>query len=309
MPLYPTSFFLPPASVPFLIEDKYVRGGFMTVPNAAARDAMHVALRKKYMIVITQDDGLMWTIGASTSVWLPVNLAYNVKFGEEFTIDNDGNVILANAASATPGQVLTVTAEGKTVWATAPGASAGTLPDESTGTDGSVLTIVGGVWAAATPAPPVPLPEASSGDEGDILKIVNGVWETAENPIYAPLRTTHNQVAPAIAAAAQYDFVVPMGKTCFVLELSVSHVNLRVEAHSTAARNDTNPYTFISSTGRLTDDGSTVMVDLTVIYGRRYAIVSNADATLSNNIYWRIKNVGSVSVTPTVNMKYLTIEF
>lgn len=55
MPLSPSSYFVPPSAIPFLVEDKYVRGGFRIVATIAERDAIHVAARKVGMRVLVAD--------------------------------------------------------------------------------------------------------------------------------------------------------------------------------------------------------------------------------------------------------------
>lgn len=55
MPLSPSSFFIPPAGVPFVLEDKYLRGGYRVVATNAERDAIAISARKQGMRVLVAD--------------------------------------------------------------------------------------------------------------------------------------------------------------------------------------------------------------------------------------------------------------
>lgn len=89
MPLYASAFFLPTSvSIPYLIEDVYIRGGFRTVTAIADRDAIKPASRKKGMMVYVQEDEtLYWIPGPSTAgsaAWKPWDATKYVNF----TLDN-----------------------------------------------------------------------------------------------------------------------------------------------------------------------------------------------------------------------------
>lgn len=250
MPLYPNSFFLMNASLPFVVEDISVRGGFVTVTNAAARDALKSGVRKIGMLVYTQDDGNMWTIETVGGPFVPANLAKHIALGNALTIEETSGVLnLAGIDTAVAGQVLTVNSEGNLEWTT---------------------------------------PAAG----------------------FKPTRGSANYTAPSSVAALGgiHDFTITMGKTVMLLTTTLSHVDLRLEAHSTAARNDSNPYKFISATGRLSDDGTSVLEDQSIQYNRRYAFLANLSETPTTSIYWRIVNQGSTAVTPVLNINYLVLE-
>lgn len=202
MPIYATTFFLPAsAGVPFLMEDIYFRGGYRTVTDEAARDAINMASRKPGMKVYVQSTGKTYTVQTGAlGTWVEV---------EE-----------------------------------------------------------GGAKRASfqyTPGSPVP----------------NG---------------------------QNADFILTAGKTLIVLQLTVSHPGLTVEAHSTPTRADTSPYTFISYTGHLSDDGSSKMDDESLEFNRRYAIVSNLEAEPGDTTYWRVTNNSGGSITPVVDIVYIPIE-
>lgn len=199
MPLTPTSFFLPASdAIPYLMEDKYLRGGYRSVVDNAARDAIHPAARKPGMQVYVAATGKTWT------------------FGQDNT------------------------------------------------------------W------------EESKGSQ------------SREFFQFAP--------SSPVAAGASVDFVVPSGKTALILKLVSSAVDITIEAHSTPARNDANPYTFVAFAGHLQDDGSSKLDDGTTQFNRRYAVVSNLESEPGTDTFWRLINNRSVSETPTIDIFFLTVE-
>ena len=201
MPLYPSSFFVPAsASIPFLLEDKYMRGGWHCVADEAERDAIGTGARKLGMRVYVADTGETWTLeNSDINTWVQV-------------------------------------------------------PDSAT------------------------------------------------------RATLQHTPVSAIAVSGTSDFTLATGKSAFVLKCESTHADLTIECHATPSRNDSNPYKFVSYAGHLIDDGSSVLEDATTQYNRRFAIISNLEATPGINSYWRITNDGSGSVTPTISITYLTLE-
>jgi hypothetical protein len=98
-----------------------------------------------------------------------------------------------------------------------------------------------------------------------------------------------------------------MSKTVVIHALSVD-IACQVQAFETAARLDSNPYTFIATPDHLSDDGSTLMSDGTILRGRRYSILSNMDATPTNDQYFTISNLGTVPIDVTLTIDFLPIE-
>ena len=202
MPLYFTSFMLPAsAAIPYLMEDKYIRGGYRSVATVADRDAIVTGQRKAGMRVYCADTQKVYTLN--------------------------------------PGAL--------TVW----------------------------------------------------VEVVSG----------KPVRETLSFTAGApIAANGTLDFTLATGKTAIIQLLTASHASLKIEGFSTAARNDGNPYTFVSYAGHLSDDGSSKLQDNSLSYGRRYAIMANLEEPAVSTTYWRITNTGASAVTPTITVISLPLE-
>lgn len=112
----------------------------------------------------------------------------------------------------------------------------------------------------------------------------------------------------ALATDQWDDFSLPLGKTTTLLRLQVDHPCM-VEAYGTSMRDESNPYKFVASAEHLSDDGSTKLSDGSVIYGRRYAILSNMEQPASANIYFRIYNQGADTENGiTMTVDFLTLE-
>lgn len=200
MPLYMTSFLLPASpGVPYLLEDKFVRGGYRCVATLVERNAIRTTERKAGMRVFVAEDMKTYTVN--------------------------------------PG-ALTTWVEVKT----------------------------------------------------------------------SPERQATEYVGASLANNAQVDFTLPTGKSAMILNLLTSAVGIEVQCHSTAARNDSNPYTFLSYAGHLADDGSSKLDNDTVEYNRRYSMVCNLEPTPTSDTYWRIINKSGASLAPTVSITYLTVE-
>ena len=112
-----------------------------------------------------------------------------------------------------------------------------------------------------------------------------------------------------IAVNGVASFTLDMGHTCMILGLSVDKPCL-VNAYSVASMSDTNPYTFIATPDHLSDDGSTLMSDGTVLRGRRFITLSNLDPVLSSNQYFTITNLDTANdlINVSITIDYLPIE-
>ena len=116
---------------------------------------------------------------------------------------------------------------------------------------------------------------------------------------------THTETA--ITPALPRDFSIPMTKTVIIHLLSVS-VPCQVMAFETAARADTNPFTFIATSDHLYDDGTMLMSDGTILRGRRYTILANMDNPPTIDQYFRIVNTGTTNIDVTLTIDFLPIE-
>ena len=104
-----------------------------------------------------------------------------------------------------------------------------------------------------------------------------------------------------VPLASSIDFEIDIGSAVVVYALTVSRP-CRVEVFNSATRNERNPYTFVATAEHLTDDGSTLMSDGSVIQSRQYSIFANLDNT--GKAYFRITNIDNVTTPVTVEFTY-----
>jgi len=70
MPYQFTSFLIPKnANTFFLLEDRYVKGGFQVRSDVADRDAIPPGNRKPGMLVWTQAEGKLWQLAGDSATW------------------------------------------------------------------------------------------------------------------------------------------------------------------------------------------------------------------------------------------------
>lgn len=343
MPLYPTSFFLPPAGVPFILEDKYMRGGYRVLATLAERDAIAVAARKAGMIVRVTEDNTLYELvgGTGNAFWQPIDLMKYIKLGAPLILGGDGSITLDlgssfnltdgkleinvtdllgptlkdffSATSADDGKVLSY--DGATGTFILKTVSSGTSGPSYSAAD--PITIngqneIGINFTNLFSTSLVTFFSAAAGDDGKVLTYDHAtqkfILKTPAAGGTTLERTSVVENRGSIAAGAASDFTVPTGKTAMIVALSVNVADVTVECHSTSTRTDVNPYKFKSATGKLSDDGTSILEDGSTQYNRRYAFVANLEATPGSNTYWRVTNNSASAQSITVNITYLTYE-
>jgi len=114
MALYLSSFLLPAsAGVPFLLEDKYLRGGFRILSTIAERDAIPTAARKIGMRVLVADDNLIeYTLAGGTantdwvqSTYVPAEHSHGIDSitGLSAALSDKASVLHSHAVSEVTG--------------------------------------------------------------------------------------------------------------------------------------------------------------------------------------------------------------
>lgn len=343
MPLYPTSFFIPPAGVPFIVEDKYMRGGYRVLPTIAERDAIHVAARKAGLLVRVMEDDTIYELigGTGNAFWRPLDIMKYIKLGAPLLIGEDGNITLdlgANfnmvngkleidvtnllgpslkdyfsATAADNGKVLTYDSTTSTfILKAVSGGTSGPTYSATAPITISAQNAIGVDFTKLLGESMVTYFSAVAGDDGKVLAYDHATQKfilktpAAGGSTLARVGTTSNR--GSVAAGAVSDFTVATGKTAMVVALSVNVPDVTIECHSTPARNDGNPYKFKSATGMLEDTGTSILEDGSTQYNRRYAFVANLENTPAINTYWRVTNNAASAQSITVNINYLTFE-
>lgn len=122
-----------------------------------------------------------------------------------------------------------------------------------------------------------------------------------------PIRVSATYSTAVLAPGASENFDLPIGRTAIVLKL-VTDSPCKVQAFSTVTRDETNPFTFISTPGHLEDDGSTLMTDGSTLRGRKHSILSNGEPGTSNAVYFTITNTDTALKNIILSISYLPIE-
>tara|TARA_B100000214_G_scaffold357534_2_gene317232 strand:+ start:35869 stop:36672 length:804 start_codon:yes stop_codon:yes gene_type:complete len=106
-----------------------------------------------------------------------------------------------------------------------------------------------------------------------------------------------------------HDFDLPdVGKVVMLLKLEVNALDLKVEGFTTAARDDKNPYTYISDVNLLVDEGIQVQDDGSYKRFRRYSFLANLDDPVERTLHFRFTNVGDAPIRPKMTLTYLVQE-
>lgn len=101
------------------------------------------------------------------------------------------------------------------------------------------------------------------------------------------------------------EFEIDIGIANIVYNLTVNRPVL-VEVFGTPAKDETNPYTFLATLGHLTDDGTVLLNDGSVIQQRQYSIFANQEEPPKNKVYGRISNVDGVAGNVSLSLTYFS---
>lgn len=278
MPVYPISFFVPKSSsIPYLLEDTYLKGSLRVLANIAARDAIPNAARKIGMVVITSDtkkiwqlqsDGLTYKEIANYTGAVPISVVDNV-------ISIDAQAILPPGGN--PGDVLSIAPDNTRKW----------------------LPVVGSNWNGGNGSGGG-TGSTGSGGNGSSSPSPNGSGSSSKR--FSLTYTTAN-----IAPLGTVDFELALPATALLLTVTVDKVGIKTEAFSEPLRIEPNPYTFISYTGMLSDQGITKYVDGSVFKGRRYSILANLENPVKDSIYWRITNTNLTAQVVVLTVTYIAL--
>lgn len=141
--------------------------------------------------------------------------------------------------------------------------------------------------------------------QADLITWREVKFESTSNAL--PRRQIDTYITQNIEAGSFHDFVFNIGPTCLLLSLSVDKSCI-IEAHSTLARVDTNPYIFVANENKLNDDGLTLMADNTIIKNRRYSILCNLEQIPNKRIYFRVINPAGPIISVKIVATSLVIE-
>jgi len=128
--------------------------------------------------------------------------------------------------------------------------------------------------------------------------------------LYSRATLTTQVAAPIVPALGQTGFAVwtvPTGRVCIIQQMAMSGVG-EIKAYSTPARNDTNPYTFLSYPSHFIDDGTSLMSDGRLWARPRYITLANLEPTTQPNSYWSIQNTTGITFNYTITITIRILE-
>lgn len=103
---------------------------------------------------------------------------------------------------------------------------------------------------------------------------------------------------------ANINFTLEMSRTCMLIDVTLNAFDIELQFHSSAERNDRNPYRFRSTIDGLTDDGVTIE-DGKLVKMRRFSFLSTESGTTH---FGKLINLGTSPAQPKVSVTYLVME-
>lgn len=168
--------------------------------------------------------------------------------------------------------------------------------------DGNIIANNNITGATITVANAYTLP-TYTGDYGDILTSDgNNGTQWSKNSV-GIVRKKFSYSIPDLPAGGIHDFEMDLGISSIVYGLTVNRPVL-VEVFATKFKNETNPYTFWATLDHLTDDGSVLLDDGSIIQQRQYSIFANQDEPVENKVYARFTNIDGISGPVEINLTY-----
>lgn len=123
----------------------------------------------------------------------------------------------------------------------------------------------------------------------------------------SPKRITQTHTVTNLVAGTPQSFFLELAKASIIYDLTLSRV-AKITAWSTPAKDETNPYIFSATADHLTDDGSTVLSDGSILRNRKYSIFVNMEDPIGTKIYFDMENIDFQPGDVTVSITYLPIE-
>jgi len=143
------------------------------------------------------------------------------------------------------------------------------------------------------------------GRNGDVLTSDGNnkaIWTNVSSASQIDRKKFNYEIAD-LPAGAYEEFTMDLGIASIVYGLTVSRPCV-VEVFSTPGLNDTNPYTFLATLDHLTDDGSVLLNDGSVIQQRQYSIFANQEEPAKPKVYARVSNTDGVSGNVSISLTY-----
>lgn len=121
------------------------------------------------------------------------------------------------------------------------------------------------------------------------------------------VRQYYTHTVDALPPESSVEFELPFGKTVMVLKLSLSRP-AKITVWSTPDHTETNPYSFLATDGHLTDDGSMLLSDNSVLKLRNYSMFTNMESPVQEKVYAVLESTDAGDGPVTLNVTYIVIE-
>lgn len=116
-------------------------------------------------------------------------------------------------------------------------------------------------------------------------------------------RKTWEYNIPSLAIGETASFDIELGEAIIVYALTVSRP-VEVRVYGTPDKTEPNPYTFLATPTHLTDDGTTVLSDGSIIKSRQYSIFANLEDPVKPKVYAEVTNNTITTGPVTVSLLY-----
>lgn len=311
MPIYASAFFVPTsASIPYILEDLYQKGGYRSVATIVDRDAIKTAARKQGMLCyVREDTTIYWlpdAVIAGAAAWkvLDVTKYVNYKWKDPLSVDDQFNVsidekrLVPLVLDEQEGFVLLAGPNGTAHWV-----HFDPLPSRDNATKGMALTLDASknmIWSMIDALPPT---DGVAQGSAIVLGPDGPKWGAPASKERTQLSVTFLNVG---VGETKRGIIATPGASLLMFNVSTDKPNVEINLHGSSLYNDPNPFTFISSVAKLSDDGQTVSEDGTVIRHRRFSIYANF--ANEKQMFIEIKNEGASAMDIGVAFDVLPLE-
>lgn len=117
-------------------------------------------------------------------------------------------------------------------------------------------------------------------------------------------RQRYTVTIPSLPGYGNANVILNTGMSSIVYNVTVNRPGIKVEVFGTPAKIEPNPYTFISASGHLTDDGTVTLNDGSSFQSRNYSIFANMEEPPKSNMYATITSVSSVGAGSPVVLQF-----
>lgn len=316
MPIYASAFFIPTsASIPYILEDVYLKGGYRSVATIAERDLIKTAARKQGMLCyVREDQNIYWlpdAVVAGAAAWKPFDVTKYVNFvwkdplkmavvDGKSEVSIDPKRIVPLIVDEQEGFVLFAGPDGP-VWQ-----EFDPLPSRANAQKGWALILDANkdlIWGPVTGLPPT-----DGVLEGSAVVLGPDGPEWGEVSGGNKLRTMLSAGFFGVPADGTHVLAVDIpSASVMVVQLGVDVPDVLITIHSSSAYNDTNPYAFRSAHAMLEDDGTSVAENGDVSRQRRYALFAAADIA-NPKMYITATNEGNATADIHLSFTVLPLE-